>query len=528
MGKRIIIDESVLRGILMEITKERFTINEIKSIDAYNKFYKNKIDAEVFETLMDGQKTMTPFHKAALDTLVANQESGEYQPLAFAEVVSTAWKTARPEMRQALLAIGGGNKTKTMTMGEFINSLKTASGKRWYSEGEMSSGGLVVLYEDEVIRVTCTTTYAASTKNFSHTHWCTASDLGGNYNGWAMFLDYTGLSAKKGDKSCLVQITSKQNKENCYQIQYNHKGADEIRDFNDDYCGMEGLCYAIRDMYVSANKNQQFVIQDLMTPQKINELIALTEENEREEYDYWFAKTAKKYNQLRDYYNSAVWNEENIAEILNRISYAMNYEVYGAYTSIENSHEGYWGEVYNGTEGDYHLIRIAFDINKVFEENGAEYDDWVWSCNFVDPEKFKSFQWRTLFVKKEDDGVKLIKELWEGSDSTVFYKRNILMLYVGNKMYAFSSLTGEEFGEIPKIHWDTVNGRYAFYYDDLKDKSGTTNTIIIDTEKAKIVCRGFVWDTHFNTNRISFPDGGEFTLQDIIDNYRRKNFFMSE
>ena len=187
--KKIIVNEQVLKHILMEMTKEKLAINEAISVkDAYNRFYVGEIEREIYDAAMDGTANMTPFHKLLIDVIISTNETDKNMAKALALCGAGAWRQADANKRQLMLKGAKSGELDTSSATAFIESLKNLLNTDTTTKKQMADSGLVTLYEDDAILVTCTLSYAASTKYYGMTSWCTASDIGGRYNGFYMFV----------------------------------------------------------------------------------------------------------------------------------------------------------------------------------------------------------------------------------------------------------------------------------------------------------------------------------------------------
>lgn len=216
-----VLKEEELVSMVTEMVRSCVTaLNEISSSDAYERFYKNIVTPEQWEALMKGAPTMTPLHKVVLD-LIKNEGWDD----ELAELTIRAWNTLDGDGRKYLIDLISGavsrNETWPKVKISVKNLLKHALETPYHTEVKFSDNGLVKLYEDDKILVTCTISYAASKKYYGDTHWCTASDITGRYDGFQMFWRYT-----EDDGGVLIQFVPKDNREKAIQVQFYEDGTD--------------------------------------------------------------------------------------------------------------------------------------------------------------------------------------------------------------------------------------------------------------------------------------------------------------
>jgi hypothetical protein len=196
----------------------RRLLSEITATDAYTRFYEGKINPVVYQTLMSGTTNMTPFHKIALDFLTDKETAKGYiiREGDFAKTIGDLWCKLGPEGRQFLVKSCTNDPDLGKSYGEFSYLIRSAAGMKMFSEKGYRSGGLEVLFKTEGLSVTCTKSYSSSCHFYGKSHWCTASDMFGRYDGHEMFKEYT-IQSWDG-KGILVQFFN--GKENSYQMQY--------------------------------------------------------------------------------------------------------------------------------------------------------------------------------------------------------------------------------------------------------------------------------------------------------------------
>ena len=202
----------------LSVLKNKGMLNEISMQDAFNKFYMDKIYPQEWAVISNGVQNMTPFHKAALD-IIAN--CGDMNTRAnIVRLVATTWDRY-PDLRKTL-ADGAKNKSFTdpETLNKFVETVVNSGAPQ--TKGKRAEKGLVVLFENDKVLVTCTTSYSASKKYYGDTHWCTASGVDGELSGFKMFKQYTE------DGYFLLQFVPKEDRTLSFQAQVSSNGYIEV------------------------------------------------------------------------------------------------------------------------------------------------------------------------------------------------------------------------------------------------------------------------------------------------------------
>ena len=227
---RIVLTENELISMVKDMARSCVNIltEAISSADAYQRFYKDIVSPEQWEALMKGAPMMTPLHKVVLDIIKDDGWDNE-----LAELTIRAWNTLDGDGRKYLIDLINGavsrNEGWLKCKGSVKNLLKHALEAPYHTEVKFSDNGLVKLYEDDKILVTCTLSYAASKKYYGDTHWCTASDITGRYNGFRMFWRYT-----EDEGGVLIQFVPKEDRRGAIQAHFYEDGSDgDVCDFFD-------------------------------------------------------------------------------------------------------------------------------------------------------------------------------------------------------------------------------------------------------------------------------------------------------
>lgn len=268
------------------------TINEISSNDAYNKFY-SEIPQNIYSAVMSDTNKMTPFHKALLDVTLNFVKHGtsEQNILEYINRTKEKYASFTPSQKQyCTQAIKNGMFGFTNVHFDLNKILRMSEKYVEVTNKSLAKNGLVVLYNDENISVTCTLTYAASRHFYGNTHWCTASGINGQMSGYQSFRTY--VKNEDGDY-CLIQFVFKKLVNEMYQGLFNAKSEPlDFKDFNDD--GDLDTFNGVVDYADSIVPN---LYEDYVKP-RIPELVRLTSEAYVKEEEVMRPKLVKKANEI--------------------------------------------------------------------------------------------------------------------------------------------------------------------------------------------------------------------------------------
>ena len=371
MGKKIIVNERVLKHILMEMTKESKLINEAISVaNAYAKFYSTKLTEEEYDAAVKGTTNMTPFHKALLDCMISAKESQSWDWMLLGRECGEIWANADANIRQLLLKAVKSKELNPQNPNDFYEKTIEISQTKAATKAQVANNGLVTLYEDDNILITCTTTYSASQKFYGDSHWCTASDIYGQYNGYCMFIGYTVK-----DDACLIQMVPKSNRERMFQAQAYKDRFGQICDFEDNTAGENTM---LSTMAVYQPKIQG-IVDKLLTSEKVNELIQKTKVESEEDSKYWVPKT-----------------EERIAQLAEKIKEKSKFDVSPTVSSMlgqsimyKNNIDSKYDDDINvsvaifcsgSLDAPYFLLKCEIDCDEIL---GGNDSSWLWSCRKV-------------------------------------------------------------------------------------------------------------------------------------------------
>lgn len=282
-------------------------ITEISTVDAYERFYKGKVNDTVWNTLMSGVTNMTPFHKAVLDIIVGTR--GEYATFTLASHAAEAWNKSIKGQQFLTNIAKEGYKVfdDGMALDKFLVRF---ADKKYYSEAEYIDNGLVKLYEDDIWLLTCTTSYAASKKHYGDTHWCTASDIFGRYNGFNMFKSYV---AEDGSEAILVQFVNKSDRTLTCQAEYGNGGFDTICDYYDKSMDTYDLQRRLMNTGEDVEK-----IKEMFTAieENFTNLYRQTRRTVSEEEDYWNFKTEARIKKILPKAKELINSKEVVEHVL--------------------------------------------------------------------------------------------------------------------------------------------------------------------------------------------------------------------
>ena len=184
----------------MAVSCVKLLLEAITTQDAYGRFYAEYIPENTWKTLISGTTNMTPFHKKIADAIVKNTKintkNGDKKWATFSQAVdacaklaATCWNNekARNFLLNSAMEDYPVYSSSLSNIRDFLTGI--SQGER-FSENEFLTDSLYLAYEDETLKVTVTLSYTASHTNYGDSHWCTASDPGGRWNGYYMFCDY--------------------------------------------------------------------------------------------------------------------------------------------------------------------------------------------------------------------------------------------------------------------------------------------------------------------------------------------------
>lgn len=276
-------------------------INEITTVDAWNKFYKEKLPEELYKAVMNGTNNMTAYHKTALDLAINGMDRDidkEDIPKLCARI-GELWRQSSPDARKSMLDSAKESWTD-YSLYNYLFRMSTISGRRFHTEKQACDAGLVTLYDGPRLLMTCTTSYAASKKHYGYTRWCTASDVFGRFNGFKMFQEYV-----EDDECVLIQLVDKSNpKEHSYQVAVSEDGAIEIIcDVYDEQTDEEFLNEFIEEI------DEHYTFYDLTDELNVDfaALLGQSMANINDEQYYWYKKIDQRIAKVKqdiskDYY----------------------------------------------------------------------------------------------------------------------------------------------------------------------------------------------------------------------------------
>ena len=274
----------------------RRLLSEITAVDAYTRFYKGKISPEVYQMLMSGTTNMTPFHKIALDFLTNKETENKYftEEGDFAKTIGDLWCKLTPEGRQFLIKSCEGDPSSSKNFESFSYLVRIAAKMKMFSEKQYRNSGLEVLYKKGNLSVTCTKSYSSSCHFYGKSHWCTASDMFGRYDGHQMFKEYT-IECWNG-RGILVQFYN--GGENSYQVQYLVESNGDLKvgqccNWEDSTANIDN----IDNMLAGYGVTYEEIFTNYIRPNSLR-LVEETEELTMDEDNYYNIKRTERLNKI--------------------------------------------------------------------------------------------------------------------------------------------------------------------------------------------------------------------------------------
>ena len=158
-------------------------LNEIRAEDAYNRFY-SSIPKEDFIKITGGEENIDKFIQFFLNCVRDGKSSVDEAVEAI-----NAYKGADQLVKQKV-------KNK-VSNGEYEDAAEVSYDVNYFSSGgavlsrkKFAKEGYIKLGENERWICTCTTNYCANNHYYGSSHWCTASDRMGRYDGYRYFKNY--------------------------------------------------------------------------------------------------------------------------------------------------------------------------------------------------------------------------------------------------------------------------------------------------------------------------------------------------
>lgn len=289
--------EKDIKQMVLECLKG--VINEITSRDAYQRFYKDKIQVDIWEKLMTGVTNMTPFHKKMADTIIiAGDVTSQFE---LASDAQEAWSKG-PVVQQFLVNIAKEKGYDVLSSPgrahEFLQNVLSSSvnGVDKRTREEFLDGSLVKIYEDNELLVTCTLSYTASHKYYNDSKWCTASGIDGEYSGYRMFTGYT-----VSDNKVLFQFVDKNDRRNTYQAAIgNPTEIGQVCDFDDN--GVD-----FQNVLTQFGKEK---IRKILNSVDYDNLLSLTTQYANAEKTYYEYEEWKFIEKARKHFAQKVSSEE--------------------------------------------------------------------------------------------------------------------------------------------------------------------------------------------------------------------------
>lgn len=339
---------------------DRGMLMEISTADAFTRFYQGKIPPKYYNALMAGADQMTPLHKMAADYLVQAYVGKKYAKMkSLVELVSNFWNTANNESKQYVIRVCKEEANSIKSDPDELRKIVTQlASMKSHSEGSYTERGFEVLYEDDKVIVTCTKSYSSSCHHYGRSHWCTASDQFGEYDGFEMFKRYTVQS-----RAILVQFVVKghQSKTCQAQIMLYNSNYGQICNWEDDGMSSSELC----KLLIKYGIDFHSINQNYIRP-NVERLCRETKEIVDDEEVYYVRKKAERRKTMIRSIANAV-NSQNCTD------FAVNvFSRKEIRCRRENGYAG-WYELWEGVP----IVYVRYDGRTTAEQNFLEeyYDD---------------------------------------------------------------------------------------------------------------------------------------------------------
>lgn len=411
--RKIILNEAQIKVLVKEMLCSTGSINEISSADAYNKFYSNKFSKEQYDRLMTNAPTMTPIHKVVLDYMIrVGGWDGE-----LVNALVKLWTEGSENAKRYAIDSLPSTPAERNGMGrwQIEGILNHAIKAKHFTEGEFTQGGYHILKETPSYRITCTTSYSASKKYFGASHWCTASDVGGHFNGFRMFGNYTGTGDDAPDEpAILVQITNKEDPKKAIQVQVFDDGT------TGDICKFDGssISYnALMKFLANEGFEGESLIDIIGGDDVYRELLEKTQESYSEECSYWDKRYEDALNKKRQKMMSnegkyEPWILQCITDLRKKTSVDRKIEFFNRSFS-PSDHPSYGPYNFEISQVETVSDNNVMVFNVIFK--GIDEEEKLWVSDAYGDEDFRvlnGFNNQVWFVS--DDGSKVLKKIKGG------------------------------------------------------------------------------------------------------------------
>lgn len=499
-------------GTVMEMTRrdlkemivsafKKAMLNEISSADAYNKFYKDKVSPEQWNAFMAGAPTMTPLHKLAIDVMFKEYDGWNQQ---LAEKVPEVWNKLDGEGRQYVIDMINGWKKRgrNPSFYSLLRFLETTEKMPYHTEMKFADNGLIKIYEDDDVLVTCTTSYSASKKYYGDSHWCTASDIAGRFNGFKMFCDYTTEGY-----SCLVQFISKKNRQLSIQCQFYEDGElDSCCDFLDNDKNMED---------VAALFSNPETLNKLLKEIPYGELIEQTIKGVGHEQDYWdervIAFEQKATASLEKSVNDGMYDDDLIHAIIEhgndneaKMGYPIKFD-FGTFRIISRETNRMLVNVDCNGANDFERNFV----NRAYEESSDWTNDicshaFVVSANggTVDGGSNVLARFKGNFARRCVWGTLALLERYSFNDDSIRYDLANLSTgkIIAKEIYEYDVVQGKfyfnkSYNEYENDVWYVIDPNSGEYLGKIEGKPGTMRVNESDIKKMVNECVSLLLNT---------------------------------
>lgn len=355
-----------IKGMVLECLS---LLMETSIGDVYTRYYSDKIPQEMWTEMTNGTANITPFHRKVADVLAKHlvkmnsldEDSKEILRETISDIcilASKAWNSS-DTARQFLTNTAKGNYYKYNNLSSLERFLRQICLSKKFSEGEFIGQGLYKIYEDDNMIVTATLSYSASHHFFGDSHWCTASDIGGEYNGFEMFKNYTEYDPDEdAEMLLLVQFVDKNDRQHSFQMSTYEYEPNLICDFEDHEVEIYELFDAFSENSVRAAISEM--------KKDFSKLTALTQS---------YISTEDNYYNYKEYHFVAT-HAQKIRERLNSPEFVQKMEEAFALNETGDLSEEAGFKFYDDIPSRFELPNGGyFQMTNVYFKSGNE----VWS-----------------------------------------------------------------------------------------------------------------------------------------------------
>ena len=323
-------------------------INEVKSDDAYNRFY-SSMPREDFDKITGGAPEIDKFVQFLLNSVRDGLSTVDEAAQANEE-----FKAADPLIRQNILNAFRNGEYETAN--EVLINLQYLKEGGFINKNKFAKEGYIKVAEDDNWLCTCTTNYMANNHYFGHTKWCTASDRMGRYDGYLMYKRYG-----HDGNSLLIQFTRKGTKDETYQAEIDFLEQGEI--YVNTICNIQDDSISLNDLKMKVGNLVNDVLEDT---DKLKKLVEIQKKQKVHE-DKYQEKQTKIINEKRKREEERLRRrcEEVNAEV-ERLNAPINEKANRAWQEAERS------KIYEDIEFLNKLLQLRYDMENTYQSNYEE------------------------------------------------------------------------------------------------------------------------------------------------------------